>query len=70
MLAATTSNYVAEAIALSLPGKPIILALGNNDSDCGDYQIDPGGPYLAATRETVRRLAGSRPCRGRFRYDL
>ena len=24
-----------------MPGKPIILALGNNDSDCGDYQIDP-----------------------------
>jgi len=57
--AVSTSNFVAEALATAMPGKPIILALGNNDSDCGDYQINPGGPYLAGTRETVRRLAGA-----------
>ena len=42
-----------------MPGKPVIVALGNNDASCGDYHIDPGGSYLAATRETVRRLVGA-----------
>lgn len=57
--AVTTSGLVADAIAMAVPGKSVILALGNNDSDCGDYQIDPGGPYLAGTRELVKRLAGA-----------
>jgi len=57
--AVSTTGVVADAIALAVPGKPVILSLGNNDSDCGDYQIDPGGPYLAATRELVKRLAGA-----------
>lgn len=56
--AEATSIFVAEALADALPGKPIFLALGNNDSDCGDYEIEPGGPYLSALAETVRRLAG------------
>jgi hypothetical protein len=56
--AVSTTGLVADAIALAVPGKPVILALGNNDSDCGDYQIDPGGPYLAGTLELVKRLAG------------
>lgn len=43
----------------ALGGKPAIIALGNNDSSCGDYRIEPGGSYLAATRETVRRLVGA-----------
>jgi len=51
--------FVAEALAQALPGKPIFVSLGNNDSACGDYRIEPGGDYLAATRETVRRLAGA-----------
>jgi hypothetical protein len=54
-----TTIFVADALGTALPGKPVIVALGNNDSDCGDYEIVPGGGYLAATRETVRRLAGS-----------
>jgi len=56
--AVSTTGLVADSIAMAVPGKPVILALGNNDSDCGDYQIDPGGPYLAGTSELVKRLAG------------
>ena len=26
---------------------PLYIALGNNDSDCGDYHLDSGGPFLA-----------------------
>jgi sphingomyelin phosphodiesterase acid-like 3 len=58
-MAAKTTIFVAEAVADALGGKPAIIALGNNDSSCGDYRIEPGGSYLAATRETVRRLLGA-----------
>jgi len=54
-----TTIFVAEALGNALAGKPVIIALGNNDSDCGDYEIEPGGDYLAATRETVRKLVGA-----------
>jgi hypothetical protein len=54
-----TTIFVAEALGDALAGKPLIVALGNNDSDCGDYEIEPGGDYLAATRETARKLVGA-----------
>ena len=57
--AAKTTLLVAGALAEALDGKPAFIALGNEDSKCGDYKIEPGGPYLAATRETVRRLVGA-----------
>ena len=57
--AVRTTIFVADGLRAALPGKPIIVSLGNNDSSCGDYHIDPGGGYLAATRETVRRLVGA-----------
>lgn len=56
--AVRTTLYVLNRLRAALPGKPILVSLGNNDSSCGDYRIDPGGAYLAATRETVRSLAG------------
>ena len=31
----------------ALPGVPVYAALGNNDSDCGDYQLDPDSAFLA-----------------------
>lgn len=58
-MAVKTTIFVADALAAALGGKPAIVALGNNDSSCGDYRIEPGGSYLAATKETVRRLAGA-----------
>jgi sphingomyelin phosphodiesterase acid-like 3 len=56
--AVRTTLFVLEQLRDALPGKPIFVSLGNNDSSCGDYMIDPGGSYLAATREMVRALAG------------
>jgi sphingomyelin phosphodiesterase acid-like 3 len=58
-MAVKTTIFVADALVDALGGKPAIIALGNNDSSCGDYRIEPGGSYLAATRETVRRLVGA-----------
>ena len=54
--AVRTTLYVLQRLKETLPGKPVFVALGNNDSSCGDYRIDPGGSYLAATREAVRDL--------------
>lgn len=57
--AVRTTLFVADSLRSAIPGKPIFVTLGNNDSSCGDYRIEPNGAYLAATRETVRRLAGA-----------
>jgi sphingomyelin phosphodiesterase acid-like 3 len=57
--ATATTVYVAEALGAAFAGKPVIVALGNNDSSCGDYEIEPAGRYLAATKDVVRRLAGN-----------
>jgi sphingomyelin phosphodiesterase acid-like 3 len=57
--AVQTTNFVARTLGRAIPGRPVIIALGNNDSACGDYRIVPGGPYLAATRATVRELLGN-----------
>lgn len=57
--AAKTTLYVARRLRAALPDKPVFLSLGNTDSGCGDYGLAPDGPYLQATREEVRALAGS-----------
>ena len=58
-MAEKTTIFVADALAKALAASLWIVALGNNNSSCGDYRIEPGGSYLAATRETVRRLVGA-----------
>ncbi len=57
-LAARTARYVAGAVGRAVPGRPVVVSLGNNDSDCGDYRLEPGGPFLTDIREAVRVLAG------------
>lgn len=52
-----THAFVMDALSKALPGKPVFVALGNNDADCGDYALEPGGPFLAATAEAVRKAA-------------
>ncbi|MDE3105863.1 MAG: metallophosphoesterase [Acidobacteriota bacterium] len=50
---AKTVRYVALRLHAALPGVPVYLALGNNDSGCGDYELDTDDPFLAATRAAV-----------------
>ncbi|WP_421725108.1 metallophosphoesterase [Bauldia sp.] len=59
ILAEKTALFVADALAKAMPDKPILFALGNTDSNCGDYEIEPGGAFLSATRDMVRRFAGA-----------
>ncbi len=58
-LAVKATVFVADIISRALPDKPIIAVLGNNDSECGDYELASDGGYLARTKDTVRRLAGT-----------
>ncbi len=44
-----TIEFVMRSLRGALPGVPVYAALGNNDSDCGDYQLDPGSAFLAET---------------------
>ncbi len=41
-----TIAYVLAELRGALPGVPVYAALGNNDSDCGDYRIEANGPFL------------------------
>jgi len=53
-----TMRFLALELENALPKTPILPVLGNNDSDCGDYAITPGGAYLADTEAIVAGLIG------------
>ena len=47
-----TIAFVAMMLRESFPNIPIYPVVGNNDSYCGDYQIQPAGNFLKATTES------------------
>jgi sphingomyelin phosphodiesterase acid-like 3 len=57
----TIAYVVAELNGIS-PGVPVFVALGNNDSDCGDYRLDARSEFLAATG---RQIVEAVPTAGR-----
>jgi sphingomyelin phosphodiesterase acid-like 3 len=54
-----TMRFLALELQNALPKTSIMPVLGNNDSDCGDYAVQPGGAYLADTQAIVAGLIGS-----------
>ncbi len=48
-----TVSYVLGELRASFPRIPIYVALGNNDSACGDYRLDAGSDFLANTAAMV-----------------
>lgn len=44
-----TIAFVVGQLHQPWPGVPIYFSLGNNDSACGDYRLDPGSAFLART---------------------
>src|SRR5260370_1616074 len=52
-------QFLGQQLEQTFPATPILPALGNNDEECGDYQIQSGGPFLIDTLPIVRRLVGS-----------
>jgi len=53
VFAEKTIDYVMRMLRGALPGVPVYAALGNNDSDCGDYQLDPDSAFLAEIGKTL-----------------
>ena len=54
-----TLQYVANRLQKTLPQATLYLSLGNNDSNCGDYKLDTGSDFLAATAKIVGRGMGA-----------
>lgn len=46
---------------------PVLAAIGNNDSGCGDYQVPPASPFLAALGDELTVLRNSAEARATFR---
>lgn len=46
---AKTVDFVLHDLHDALPRVPVYAALGNNDSGCGDYQLDANSEFLRAT---------------------
>ncbi len=42
-----TLSFVMNELRAAFPGMPIYMALGNNDTGCGDYQLDTNSDFLA-----------------------
>ncbi|MGB8480952.1 MAG: metallophosphoesterase [Acidobacteriaceae bacterium] len=57
-----TITYVVSQLRASFPRIPIYVALGNNDSACGDYRLDAGNNFLA---DTARIVASGLPASDR-----
>ncbi len=49
LFAQKTISYIALQLHASFPHTPVYIALGNNDSGCGDYQLNEGDPLLSGT---------------------
>jgi sphingomyelin phosphodiesterase acid-like 3 len=48
-----TLSFVVDELRSSFPGIPIYIALGNNDTSCGDYQLDAGSSFLAQAGQII-----------------
>ena len=48
-----TLGFVVGELRAAFPGMPVYVALGNNDSGCGDYKLDAGSDFLAETGRIV-----------------
>lgn len=43
------ASFAMRQVQAAFPGVPVYVALGNNDSSCGDYRMDLDDRYLKAT---------------------
>jgi sphingomyelin phosphodiesterase acid-like 3 len=50
-----TLDYVIDELYDAFPNLPVYIALGNNDSDCGDYRLDAHSKFLTAIGKEVTR---------------
>jgi sphingomyelin phosphodiesterase acid-like 3 len=53
-----TMQFLGQRLKQTFPVTPILPTLGNNDEECGDYQLQPKGPFLADTLPLLHALVG------------
>jgi sphingomyelin phosphodiesterase acid-like 3 len=51
-----TIAFLSLELGAALPRTQFVFALGNSDSYCGDYELEPGGAFLAHTARSWRSL--------------
>lgn len=61
-----TNAYLALVLSRAYPGVRIYPALGNNDSNCGDYAVAPNGEFLKDFRDVWSPIVRSRSFDRRF----
>ncbi len=54
-----TMQFLALQLEQTFPEAPILPALGNDNSYCGNYQLQPQGPFLADTLPIIRGMVGA-----------
>ena len=64
-----TIQFLALELERAFPAVPILPVLGNNDDDCGDYQLQPNGPFLADALPVLRSLLGDAGLEPGFEQD-
>ena len=52
-------QFFAQEFARYFPGIPVLPTLGNEDSYCGDYQVEPEGAFLRMFAATWGPMLGS-----------
>lgn len=55
---AKTMRFLAAELRATFPATPILPVLGNNDAECGDYALRPGGTFLANTLDVAAGMIG------------
>lgn len=56
-----TVTFLGWELQKRFPGAQMLLTPGNNDDECGDYDVEADGPFLGDTAELTRKLARSGP---------
>ncbi len=57
-------DFVIGELYAAIPNAPVYVAMGNNDSDCGDYRLDANSEFLRVTGREVAREFSCRRARG------
>jgi len=65
-----TIRFITSTIVKHFPSTVIYPTVGNDDAYCGNYMIDPGGPFLKMLGETWEAIVNVNGNNSSFREDF